>query len=89
LLGSDHSLFASFIGLLDIFMLHNVSTASTRCVSGKLLDLFLVFRTAVLRGFYQVLFPGVITMYCFGRSVVRVSGQGAIHCGLPQCQEFP
>jgi hypothetical protein len=76
LLGSNDSLFAFFTGLLEIFMLHNVSTASTRGVSGKLLDLFLVFRTDILSGFYQFLFPVVITMYCFSRSVA--SGHGAL-----------
>jgi hypothetical protein len=35
-------------------MLYNVSTAPTMTVSGELLDLFLVSRTDIVSGFYQV-----------------------------------
>jgi hypothetical protein len=57
LLGSDDSLFACFTGLLEIFMLHNVSTASTRGVSGKLLDLFFGFQNGYSEWFLSGLVP--------------------------------
>jgi Reverse transcriptase (RNA-dependent DNA polymerase) len=53
LLDSNNLLYDSFIDLLNIFMLYNVSRRPTRQASGKLLDLFLTTDCSTVTDFYQ------------------------------------
>jgi hypothetical protein len=53
LLDPQGPLYETFVDLLNIFMLYNVSPRPTRNVSGKLLDLSLTTDASSVEGFHQ------------------------------------